>query len=611
MQVSQSSVVPTGKLREVPIFNSVNWSVSNGFQKSASFQLNNPDEVLTTSERSDKAWFRGVKTSAESHVAPYVTSISKMYDTHKEVLNLKYKNSLERAKDLDLTDPDFIYGVKQLPVYSHTSGEDISLYLVPMQRVWIVSKTEGLGLETTQGKDRYNVWAGILTGFNETFGSEGDSTITVNAKGLSRFLELTDVFSHFRLLEYQGNLYDKYASILNENLFNKFTGTELLGNLKPSSFATLPVFLANFFYTQSGNDINYDLESINLGKGTDFFLHEPIWKLNTDSATCWQQIIEGDSSMAIGKVGPYKQGGLDTLEDLWAGSTVRVWQMLPSVYIDPLILAMFEEDSVVSIMQKQLKGSFELADNNMINCKDMLTKAAQAIMASAYEDDFGNIMFEIPPFWSAPDKKGNFNMDEKYSNSTFGVFMEDIDHNLDYIISDTDLYGINKNFDESNIVTYVETPSNFQYEINTGEVVERIYLTGRVSSDDVENVELQRRFGVRLETTVPIITNAINLGLEDREQFKKALDQFAWTCQQLRNYSAFASSIDTNFLHWLQVNRNVLLFYDSAIWFITDKTLSFNREGGAISCSFTLTMRHRINERLGYPFLDLYIDEGL
>jgi len=609
MDVDGDNIFPTGEVIEMPLFDSVTWSTSSSFNKSATINMSNPLEQISTSIRHAKGFYKGGKLSDDSYLTDYDNFIAVYFDEDRSTLNPEYEEVLTGTAENDLLKDDFIYGVKKLPAHSYTGTEDIGFVMVPMQRVWIVTHTDGLGNEITlnegSSKERWSVWAGILSGFQESYASESDSTITATVKGLSRFMELTDVFSNFRLSRYQGTLNDKYAKVINDGLYSKFKGVELLGSLKPAAFLTLPVFLANFFYTQMGNDINYDVEFGAEVVSNDFFLKQPIWKLNTNSSDCWQQITEGDTSMAYGILKPFEEDGIDTLKDLWEGNSVETWQMLPSVHIDPLILELFD-DTELAIMKKQLQGSFELTDNNMINCKDMLVKAAQAIMASAYEDDFGNIIFEVAKTWNAPHKGKGFIADSVYASSGYEELLLDGELNLDYVITDTDIDTSNKSFDEGNLVTYVETPANYQF-IEQGEDIQRRHLTGMLSDTNTDNIELQRRFGVRLLTTTPLVTNTVNMGLETYQEFKKALDTFAGSAKQLRNYSTYAASITTNFLHWLKVNKNILWHTDGALWLITDKNLSYSQEG-SLTCTFTLTLRHRIKERVGYPFLDIYIE---
>lgn len=608
--VDGSVIIPQGILQEINDFENVNWNTSNAFNKGGTVSMSNPLEKFTTSYRNNKIYFQGTSKLENEEINRYARDITKRFSDGREILNPDLKKEIETDNENYLLKDNFVIGTKLIPSYIVTSKEEEGFYLCPLQRIWIVTRTLGLGQEPSLNKERYTVWAGIIGGITESFTATGDVTLNLTLKPLSRILELTDMFQNYRILPIQGTLYDKYAKVLNDNLYVKYLGTDPLSILPPTSFLTLPVFLANFYYTKMGNELDYNLNPMYpyLNRGGDFFYQEPIWKLNTDNSRCWDQLVKGDEGMPLGRQKPYSDNGTDTLKDLWNGNAVSVVQMTPSVYIDPLIVELFNETGGLQLFQNKFVSSFQLIDNTMVNCREIIIKAAQAIFANAFEDDFGNIIMEVPRTWLTPNAGGDFLPDEKYDLSKYGGILHDSALNLDYVITDKDIESYSKSFDESNIVTYAEVPAQFQWDLSLDETAKVIFMTGRLKLDDPTISELQRRYGIRVLTTQPITANKINLGKTNADQYMKALQQIAHSALMLRNYTAFAANIETSYLHWLEVNKNILWLNDEALWLISDKTISYSQEG-ALRCSLTITMRHRINEKLGYPLLDIYIDE--
>lgn len=598
------SIVPSGVLQELLWFDNVSYNTSSDFQKSGSIAISNPMEKFSTSLRSAQAVFKGSRSNQAETLRNYANTVLDIFADELEFINSdKTEEYEDTSKNPLIDDPDYFYGIfEKNPNKFSTEVKETSFILAPMQRVWILTHSTGLGYG--QGsQERFNIWAGIVAGFQETFSSEGETTLTVTLRGLNRFLDLTDVFANYRLEAYQGTLLDKYAQVLKKNLYSRYSGLELLTTLPIVSYVALPLFLANYYYTQAGNEIDYDFQ-IKASVNSDFFHYYPIWKLNTDLDSCWRALEEGYDDLGFGKARPYQLDGKDALLDLWEGREVQTWEMLPSFYVDPLLIELFNDTSL-KVMQQKIQKSFSLSDDSTSTAKDIIVKAAQAIMASAYEDDFGNIIMEAPQFWSAPDNNGGLIASSYYESSDFARLLKDSSHNYDYVIPDSLIFSSTKSFDESNIVTYVETPANYQ-KVNNDEYFQTRFLTGRLNANDPVNLNLQRRFGTRSLTTTPIVTNKINLGAEDLTSFQKALTAFAESSRNIRNYSSSAASLDVAFLHWLQVNKNLLWLGDEALWFISDKSVSYSNSG-AVSCNFTISLRHRLSEHLGYPFLDLYI----
>lgn len=609
-------LVPTGKVVEVDFFNSLIWSTSADFKKSGTVSFENALEKLTSSLKHSDSLYKATEVSYDATTEDYAYRVQKNFQDRQVYFNpdidrFKIAQSGSQFGSEFLLQEDYLFGCNSLDSYVSTA-ENLPVCFVPFQRVWILSTS----LTTTDvdydgsDKKRTNVWSGIVSGLSDNF-SEGGCTVSMSLSGLSRFLELTDIFQNYRLSGYMKTDIEQYLTLLKDNLYSLFAGTEMLTTLAPFSYMLLPAFLANYYFTSQGNKIQY-LRSVQ-SRDTAFFCQEPLWFLNTDSDSCWMDIKNGNGKVALGKVAPYSSETTfnTTIQSMLSGEEVYVWQLIPSVYVDPLIDEIFSSDPL-KVMQRVLQQNFELIDTSSISAKDLLVKVAQAIMGSAYEDDFGNLVLEISKIWSCPDINGSFISDPAYTKSLYSPLLKDPDHNFDYIISDASYFGHNKSFNEANLVTHVEVPTGYFQNVDPGEVVTARYLTGRTSVEGPENqdvLRLQRRYGLRVLTASPVTISQYNLGMDSYEAYQKALDSFAKCLFQLRNYASEALTLETEFLHHLSVNKNVLWLHDEALWLIKDKTITYTlgEKSASFSCSFVLSFRHKIYERAPYPFLDLFI----
>lgn len=617
-------LVPTGKVVEVDFFNSLIWSTSADFKKFGTVSFENALEKLTSSLKHPDSSYKSALISYDYLTEEYASKVQKNFQDRQVYFNpdvdrFKIAQSGEQFGSEFLLQEDYLLGCNSLESYVSTK-ENLPVCFVPSQRVWILSTSIcPLDLDNQGSEKRTNIWAGVVTGFSDNF-SEGGCTVSISLSGLSRFLEMVDIFQNHRLSTFMNTAVEAYVKLLNDNLYSKYAGREMLTELGPVSYVLLPVFLANFYLTAQGNRIIYSQDDSTelLPRDPAFFMQEPLWNIKTDSEVCWQDIINGPDNVLYGKASPYSfQSDYNTtVEAMLNGEDVFVWQLLPSAYVDPLIISLFSEDSL-KIMPRILQQSFDLIDTSSLSAKDLLVKVAQAVMSSVYEDDFGNIVLEVSKLWSAPQEGGSFIADLVYRDSlSFKSLLIDPDHGQDYIISDADYFNHNKSFNEANIVTHVEVPTGYFQNIDTNEVVGTLYLTGRTSVEGIENsdvLKLQRRFGVRILTASPVTYSTVNLNFDTYADYKKALDAYAKTLLKLRNYASEALTLETRFLHHLSVNKNVLWLHDEALWLIKDKTLTYtlSEKNASYSCSFVLSFRHKLYEKASYPFLDLYIAAGV
>lgn len=583
----------TRKVIEFPFFNSLVWKTSLDFQKSATISFDNPLEKLSTSVRHpDSLSVSPEKKVMDSEVERYCSEVFRSFGDRLT----KFNSGQTDTPETFLRGDDFLLGIENPESYFYT--EDSSpICLTVYQRVWIVSESY-VGDDTDK---KYSVWAGVVTGFNET-SSETGNTFTVTVSGLSRFLDLTNIYENYRLTGFSGDLIENYLNVLNENLYSNYKGTQLLTSLPLVSLALLPVFLANFFYTSQGNKKDYDPSS---GKPVDknFFLQDVLWRLNVDESNCWDAITQGSEGALMGKRGdPEYLSGI--VNRLFSGETVSVYALTPSVYVDPLLIEIFNNNRI-RVMNILLQQVFNLIDETAITAKDLLVKVAQNTMAAAYEDDYGNIILEVSRLWSAPENPDGFVVTPEYRNVSF---LKDYGHSRDYVLPDSCWFSHTKGFNEGNLITHVEVPSGFDYSVLPSEFVTRTRYTGRTSTDDPEILKIQRRYGVRSLVTSNLALAVMSLGIK-YDDYIAALNAFAKSVLSIRNHSTIAITLNTRFLNHLAINKNILFLKDESLCLLNEKTLTYNlgEESASYSCDFVLSYRHRLNESLTYPFYDLIL----
>ena len=605
INLSGDRLFPTGLVTEVSFFDNLVWKTSLDFQKSATITINNCLEKFTTSLRHpDK-----LVPSEIVDDAKLLSYCKGLHSEYKDKIQT-YGGTLKIDPESFLLEFENLIGVNSLESYVYTENNK-AFCLVPNQRIWIVSESSAVDYARDSSiNKKQNIWAGMIGGFTKT-NSETDSTITINVSGLSRFLELTNIYENYRLLAYTGDLLESYVTELNKNLYSRFKGTQMLTALKPISFALLPVFLANYFYTAQGNKKDYTPST---EVDPNFFLQDVLWLLDTDANNCWDDIVNGSDVAILGKLGKDNLSYL--VSELFAGNEVSVYDLLPSVYVDPLFIEIFNDKSI-GVVPLLIQQTFALIDDSSVTGKDLLTKTAQSIMGAAYEDDFGNICLEVSRTWSSPKDSDPFNenngfiVNPDYRDSQYSSLLSDIGHNKDYIIADTDLFSSAKAFSEGNLVTHVEVPAGLNFNTEFGELIQRTRLTGVTGSSNEMVLRMQTKYGVRSLTTESLTANTMNLNKADAGEFKKALDAFALSTLQLRNYSATALSINTRFLSHLSVGKNVLVLSEEVLALINSKTFSYSimEEGASYSCAFVLSYVHRIDDKVVYPFFDIVLGE--
>ena len=604
-----SDAVPTGKVVEIPIFTSVVWSTSSDFRKTATITLDNALEKITSTVRyPDNGYSDNISYDFITEL--YAKDLFERYKDSQVYLNPDI-DLLQDSSQFLLND-DFVPAVSELEGFVYTDNNRPFSFLCN-QRIWILSSV----INATSGVEtkKHNVWSGVVSGFSDNF-SEGGCTVTINVSGLSRFLELTNLFNNYRYSFYKDTLFEKYLKEIQDNLYSFYSGTDILTRLNPVGILLFPIFLANFYFTGQGHNYNYS-KSFSDRVG-DFFLQEPLWFLNTSHSEIWDQIKTGKvSAFSNESLQPFSSDSdiNQTIQDLIEGNDVETWQLIPSVYLDPVIEEIYTEgsESDLQIFQLIFQQTFELTDNSSMVAKEFLIKAAQAIMANVYEDDFGNIVFEVAKTWSSPASTHGFIADTAYRDSEYSDILHDPDHKEEYIIPDSDYFTHGKSFNEANIVTHVEVPTGFSFEMaSQSELIKDRYLTGRTRASDEDVLNMQRRYGVRLLTLNPVTLSKYNLGLESSDKFLEVLDRFAKNVFLLRNYAAHALTIETKFKPFLSVNKNILWLHDEALWLIKDKTLSYTvgDTSGSYSCNFICTLRHKITDKATYPFMDILIEKG-
>lgn len=602
----------TGYLIEIPHARSVSTKTTDSLEKGGSFTLLNPQRVLSTSYVGD-TFIYGEKENTYNY-------LQNIYNqTESEFANRTGKSIgdiIVGENFLDRNTKIGVRGTDAMEIY----GCEYEWSLEFQQRIWIVYKTSGI-----KDKDKYTIWAGIINDFSESYDPNGNSEVAINMSGISS--PLANAMVHEQsIVEVPYETEDiKVAQKTLNNILNNFNGSEtIFQNLSPAGVLIYTLWVCNKLYTYDGRrDFYYrDTNSDRVGERTDKnFWKEPLWNFygfprredftadnyNNEIA---DMLINGPESITrnsrfIGDISFYADRLFNT------NDRPRIIDYLPTVYIDPAIALLFKNSTS---FQKKVRTSMELFSTNSTSAFDVLNKTAADLMINIFEDDYGNVIMEIPSYWEAP----KYNDEWAILNNTYNteqIFGKNVsevisryDNSADYILNNYDVQSFSKTISSENIVTNVEVPGMMHF-IEIEEKVLQYEYTG-ISGEDNDAIKkqseyLQRKYGMRLLTTDPVLTENIDRSDLHRTGItkKKMLNAFADAVFQLRNYTINSITLKTNFIHWLYPNRNIFFFENADIYTVTTKQLSYMADG-EVTMTLNCSMGHKATETIGYPYLD-------
>ena len=679
-ELSPDGQSSTGKLIEIP-YQTVSYNNdSNLGGKTISIGMPNPNTLFTTSVTEGIPGHQHGETTIGHYknIKNYLSIIDDFYaDT------VYYANPLKEAK-LDLNyQPDYIkskpaYGITEeaLRIFVILQGDTISGITYPfqvakMQRIWLAISTDTLGKER---KDRYSIVAGVITGFAETWDANGSAIWSINAKGLSRFLELTPAQLNYFIDDPNKTLFNEISTeILKPVLLNTSKGMEnILSEMSIPTAMMYSIWLANMSFTQMGLDNDYFLNNSNDSRSRAhsrrMFNHEPLWQfdnwqsiparyaienrqfledrfvngkmtvseeadfaITSDSSDIWadsmRKALYGESEKHIASLDSRisVQNEIDSIaEELFiTPSRITVADLIPRVFCDPLITKMLDPKATLGIFQKKIKTAFALFGTSTMTVTDILNKIASTILAVCREDDFGNIILEIPKHWQAPmgGSTGEYNCNSRYKE--FWEANEDMPtgdavlHDQDYILDKMGVKSYSRTEDEGNIITHVDAPSKPDF-ITIDETLLTMKYTGRVSVVGSSNYtkaylkDMQSRYGLRPFTTPPIYTGSLSYvtnkdgKYEMKADLKEMLNIYAESMLYFKNFAQKSMTLQLQAYHWLDCNRTLFMPERNEIWMIVGKAFSYSAKG-SLTFSLTTAFGHAIGEEIGYPFLDMYI----
>lgn len=678
-ELSPDGQSSTGKLIEIP-YQTVSYNNdSNLGGKTISIGMPNPNTLFTTSVTEGIPGHQHGETTIGHYdnIRNYLTEIHAKFDS-----TIYYANPLkERTGGLDISE-DVVskqsYGITEdalrifvIPQESEISGLTQPFQVAKMQRIWVAIKTDTLGKER---KDRYSIVAGVITGFAESYDVNGSAIWSINCKGLSRFLELTPAQLQYFREDPNKTLFNEISEeILKPVLLNDRKGFEnILAFMSIPTAMMYPIWVANMSFTQMGYYNDYDLEHNNQTRRVwnahaDYakrrmFNFEPIWTFGNsknipdrfdvvretesidavfsstyNAQTVWatgmRKALYDNSEEHLSSLSDRSDQERDIyslamrLFHFKTGDFVNadpiVADLIPRVFYDPLILKMLDPTSSLGLFQKKIRAAFALFGTSTMTATDILNKIASTILGVCREDDFGNIILEIPKHWQAPigGSTGEYNCNINYKK--FWEAYPDMPngdavlHDQDYILDKMGVKGYNRTEDEGNIFTHVDAPAKPNF-YTVDENISTIAYTGRVSvvegSDYVKAYvrDMQSRYGLRPFTTPPIYTDKLSYTInsdgkyEPQVSLKDMLNKYAESMLYFKNFAQKSMTLQLQAYHWLDCNRTLFMPERNEIWMIVGKAFSYSAKG-SLTFSLTTAFGHAIGEEIGYPFLDMYI----
>jgi len=635
LDMTGNNAYTTGKLTELKGWSNVTYNQAASLSKSMNITIPNSLDLLTTSiQHTDKT-----KVSADTEAAKrYIDDIYSKYESQ-----ITYTNPFRANKGLtdrysEFLDKSFHYGVLDQKALDITSIETSGFAVTLMQRVWVLFRTDGLS--NTPEDVKYSVVAGIITGVGDEYDVEGTAyNLQLSISGLHRLLELSQIHISAPVYNLKDDLTKEIAEHIMKPILQGFAAYEnAFANLSPCGGYVFALWLTNMMFSFQGSKSDYN--NVHTDRNHGYFYHEPLWILpkmplkqgkiiNGYASTVYKHwVIAVKDALDRPEENVLVDSNMDKIrnsfvpEALYTGETdVEVFDLIPIPVFDPLITLLFEKTGVV---QKKIRGAFELFAINTMTAADIITKIATAATAVCYESDSGQIVIEIPKTWRAPHNDKRVDLIKEYE--TFYTettklegeeeFLGVLDirgkesYTEDYIIHGGFLKNRSSDHNESNIVTDVEATANMNF-VSAGEKLLDLSSTGRTSIDaPYQNIlQLQRRFGIRSEQLEPILTNGFSFQTDDSGEaanLSDMLDKYAESTMIYRNFAQKACTFATVFLHWLSVNNNILYAERGELWMMTDKSLSYS-SSGEYSCSFSTAWGHSLGERLGNPFIDAYV----
>ena len=660
-ELTADGTASTGNLVEIP-FQVITYNNSSDLGgKAISITMMNPGTVFTTTVGEIPPGLKGGEATA-GHIMNVEKYLDDVYKNYSDTIY--YANPAIRDVPIgsryNAAFKITAYGINDdaLKVTTMSTGSDFgglnnSFILGKMQRIWIAVHTDTLG---KSGKDKYSIIAGVITGFGETYDVNGSAIWTINCKGLSRFLELTPVHQNYALND------------LNKTLFNEITQNmikpvildegkamdNILANFSIPSMMMYPVWVANACFTQMGLNNDYDLISgIRFIQSSGMFNYELLWQFDDpinipprqdiikaqyeadkgsytlvdDPLMVWasgmRNAIYNDAEYHLynlnGRIGD--DGNIEILGKLLFTnpSMVKVADLIPRIYYDPLITKMLDPKATLSIFNKRIRSAFKLIGTSTMSGAEVFNKIASTLLAVCREDDFGNIILEIPKHWLAPYKGGSYNLNIKYKDFWESQNMPKGDmelHDEDYIIDKMAMKGYSRTEDEGNIITHVEAPASPNW-FSVNENLTQMAYVGRISINDSDNpalkdylLNMQSRYGLRIFTAPPLNTDgtSTNLGTDKNndKDLQAMLNKYAESMLYLRNFAQKSQTIQYQLYHWLDCNRTLFMPERNEIWLIANKSMTYSAKG-SVSFSMTCAYGHAVGEQIGYPFLDMYI----
>lgn len=647
----ESLTFSTGKLLEVHGFKSVDWNNSAEMGKSFRISFANPGNVMTSSVVEP----RGVskpRTSPRTvmHNRDY---LNRVYS--ERGLNEPFDispNAVEKAKSV-AANAEYLHGYRGDGTNDFGLGNDF--VLGEMQRIWAILK-----MEDDSGEIRYHKIGGIITGFGETvdYGS-GNSSFTVECAGFSRLLELTRV----HIKPFEGAFFRTQSELFVDRVLRHILPLDaiaqqegVLGDLGPIGALLYTTWISNAIFSWYGRIARYGqskvFQSIYEGYGVNtVFYQAPIWLLGAkvpqvpESAreflrtlredSPWPQSFDTwirDTKAMFAQSHEYMsprsdlftqrradEALCDRLFEEGPGPWSNVASLLPRVYYDDLIKHLYGDEAGLQIFEKRFQSSVQAFSFSTMSAADILNKAASAMLGNVREDDAGNLILEIPRYWEAPalerDAAAQVTIIAYADKKVVPESCVTTDYDApDYIMDGDTMIGYNSSVSESNIVTHVEAPAKWQYVEDGDETMRGLEMTGYSGNnpeDSLRSEEIaatERRYGFR-SMTAPTL-HSLNLALRNPNgeavRLKSALDAYADSILDFRNYARKAGTLNPVFAPWLDCCRNLLLMERGELWMITSKVCAYRLGETEADVSMTLSCSsaHLVTERLGYPYLD-------
>ncbi len=653
----------TGKIKELKGWSSLSVSNSLGVDSkniTLSFANANDMMIYALPEMQHPAWGYGFSPrKAEDYISPsdrWVDDILNKYgrEPYLVIRNPYIKN--KSFKDIkDILKQKNWYGITDQQMAEIENDGDIFL-LDYGQRIWIVTRTFDLRLN----EYRYNVAHGIIHTFSYT--SSVDSySLNIKMTGLTSLMKNFPIFLQKPVAIFERTVYKEMLPVL-EPLWDRARGLEdMFSQMNPMTAFLLPFYLVNLFMSIGGFYNDYVITESDLQMYRDKFLLRffpyinPLWHIDglysIKSAVPLQdwangalsekdlQGIQGiiDKNLDILFKEPetcmleqdgelyqeYLKNREFTIDKIFdEGYLPSVQEMEPRIVYDPLIK---ELDDNFYYFKKSVRNSFQLYNVAHKTGAAILEELSSKSYTFIYEEDAGDIYWQLPKFWELPhEKNATVWVDKEYEklweDSEARGKIKKLYNSEDYLISSLEKISENVTTSMDNIVTFAEISAEVNYIGNAGnDIVNKQALYGyaqltdntAINEDDFSRYLrfLQARFGLRIAQLNPIAINSFMYRLDNGVSvaINQILNIFARSALIWRNFSSQVKTLATTFKNWLILGRNVVDVERLDIGLLHSKNWSYDIEGGNMEASMELAFVHKPFEFIPNPFFEAQI----